>query len=94
MGYRGQVWFQAQTLFDETMRMDSSTASAFYNTLTYMVWHFGQKRGAKMVAIEGRRRNVWKGESSISCLDLHLMSVGAACAMIHSWLLNMHCTHE
>jgi len=43
-----------------------------------------------MVAIEGRRRNVWKGNWSISCLDLHMMSCGAACAMVHSWLLSLH----
>jgi len=43
-----------------------------------------------MVVIEGRRRNVWKGEWSISCLDLHRMSCGAACAMVHSWLLSLH----
>ncbi|KEH21773.1 genomes uncoupled protein [Medicago truncatula] len=92
MGYREQVWFQAQTLFDEMRRMDSSTASAFYNALTDMLWQFGQRRGAEMVVTEGRRRNVWKGEWSISCLDLHLMSCGAACAMVHSWLLNMHST--
>jgi hypothetical protein len=42
MGYGEQVWFRAQTLFDELMRMDSSTASAFYNALTDMLWHFGQ----------------------------------------------------
>ncbi|XP_058722133.1 pentatricopeptide repeat-containing protein GUN1, chloroplastic-like [Vicia villosa] len=92
MGYREQVWFTAQTLFNEIMRMDSSTASAFYNALTDMLWHFGQRRGAQMVAIEGKNRNVWKGEWSISCLDLHLMSCGAGCAMVHDWLLNMHRT--
>ncbi|XP_058727909.1 pentatricopeptide repeat-containing protein GUN1, chloroplastic-like [Vicia villosa] len=90
MGYREQVWFSAQTLFNELMRMDSSTASAFYNALTDMLWHFGQRRGAQMVVIEGKNRNVWKGEWSISCLDLHLMSCGAGCAMVHDWLLNMH----
>lgn len=90
MGYREQVWLSAETLFDELMHMDPSTSSAFYNALTDMLWHFGQRRGAEMVVIEGRRRNVWKGEWSISCLDLHLMSCGAACAMVHSWLLSLH----
>lgn len=42
MGYREKVWFQAQSLFDEVRQMDSSTASAFYNALTDMLWHFGQ----------------------------------------------------
>ncbi|CAI8592010.1 unnamed protein product [Vicia faba] len=92
MGYREQIWFSAQTLFNELMRMDSSTASAFYNALTDMLWHFGQRRGAQMVVIEGKNRNVWKGEWSISCLDLHLMSCGAGSAMVHDWLLNMHRT--
>jgi len=46
MGYREQVWFQAQTLFDEMMRMDSSTASAFYNALTDMLWQFGQVKSS------------------------------------------------
>ncbi len=42
MGHRENVWFQAQSLFDEVRQMDSSTASAFYNALTDMLWHFGQ----------------------------------------------------
>ena len=42
MGYRENVWIQAQSLFDEVKLMDSSTASAFYNALTDMLWHFGQ----------------------------------------------------
>lgn len=41
-GNRKNVWIQAQSLFDEVMMMDSSTASAFYNALTDMLWHFGQ----------------------------------------------------
>lgn len=42
MGYRDNVWVQALSLFDEVKLMDSSTASAFYNALTDMLWHFGQ----------------------------------------------------
>lgn len=42
MGYSENVWIQAQFLFDEVKQMDSSTASAFYNALTDMLWHFGQ----------------------------------------------------
>lgn len=42
MGYRENVWVQAQSIFDELKLMDSSTASAFYNALTDMLWHFGQ----------------------------------------------------
>lgn len=42
MGYRDNVWVKAQSLFDEVKQMDSSTASAFYNALTDMLWHFGQ----------------------------------------------------
>ncbi|KAI9082537.1 hypothetical protein K1719_035406 [Acacia pycnantha] len=89
MGYRENIWVQAQSLFDEVKHMDSSTASAFYNALTDMLWHFGQKRGAQLVVLEGKRRNVWESVWSDSCLDLHLMSCGAACAMVHAWLLNI-----
>lgn len=89
MGYRENVWLQAQSLFDEVKQMDSSTASAFYNALTDMLWHFGQKRGAQLVVLEGKRRNVWESVWSNSCLDLHLMSSGAARAMLHAWLLNI-----
>ncbi|KAK7273256.1 hypothetical protein RIF29_14305 [Crotalaria pallida] len=89
LGYRESIWFKAQSLFDEIKHMDSSTASAFYNALTDMLWHFGQKRGAQLVVLEGRHRNVWKGDWSDSCLDLHLMSCGAACAMVHAWFLNI-----
>lgn len=42
MGFSENVWIQAQYLFDEVKQMDSSTASAFYNALTDMLWHFGQ----------------------------------------------------
>lgn len=92
MGHGQGIWDQAQTLFDELEHMDSSTVSAFYNALTDMLWHFGQKLGAQMVVIEGRNRNVWKGGWSTECLDLHLTSCGAACAMVHSWLLELRTT--
>lgn len=42
MGYRDNVWVKAESLFDEVKQMDSSTASAFYNALTDMLWHYGQ----------------------------------------------------
>ncbi|KAL8544870.1 hypothetical protein ACS0TY_005178 [Phlomoides rotata] len=89
MGHNDKTWSQALLLFDEVKRMDSSTASAFYNALTDMLWHFGQKRGAQHVALEGKRREVWETTWSTSCLDLHLMSSGAARAMVHAWLLNI-----
>nr|XP_043635580.1 pentatricopeptide repeat-containing protein At2g31400, chloroplastic [Erigeron canadensis] len=89
MGHRENVWVHALSLFDEVKRMDSSTASAFYNALTDMLWHFGQKRGAQLVVLEGTRRQVWENTWSDSCLDLHLMSSGAARAMVHAWLLNI-----
>ncbi|XP_027350588.1 pentatricopeptide repeat-containing protein At2g31400, chloroplastic isoform X2 [Abrus precatorius] len=91
-GYKEEVWSQAKALFDEIKQMDSSTASAFFNALTDMLWHFGQKLGAKLVVLEGRNRHVWKDGWSASCLDLHLMSCGAACAMVHAWLLHMRTT--
>ncbi|XWS46542.1 hypothetical protein CRYUN_Cryun14cG0076700 [Craigia yunnanensis] len=89
MGYRENVWIQAQSLFDEVKLVDSSTASAFYNALTDMLWHFGQKRGAQLVVLEGRHQQVWENVWSNSFLDLHLMSSGAARAMVHAWLLNI-----
>lgn len=89
MGYKENVWLRAQTLFDQVKAMDASTASAFYNALTDMLWHFGQKQGAQLVVLEGRRRQVWENVWSDSCLDLHLMSSGAARAMVHAWLLNI-----
>lgn len=42
MGHSENVWLQAASLFDEVRRMDSATASAFYNALTDVLWHFGQ----------------------------------------------------
>lgn len=41
------------------------------------------------MALEGRSRQVWENVWSESCLDLHLMSSGAARAMVHAWLLNI-----
>lgn len=50
MGFSENVWIQAQYLFDEVKQMDSSTASAFYNALTDMLWHFGQVKPRKFQA--------------------------------------------
>ncbi|MQL78539.1 hypothetical protein Taro_010972 [Colocasia esculenta] len=91
MGSR-DAWVQARLLFDQLKRMDSSTAAGFYNALTDMLWHFGQRRGTQLVVFEGRRRNVWENTWSDSCLDLHLMSSGAAQAMVHAWLLDIRST--
>ncbi|KAL3517356.1 hypothetical protein ACH5RR_019945 [Cinchona calisaya] len=89
MGHGDKVWMQALSLFDEVKQMDTSTASAFYNALTDMLWHFGQRRGAQLVVLEGKRQQVWESTWSSSCLDLHLMSSGAARAMVHAWLLSI-----
>ncbi|XP_074316600.1 pentatricopeptide repeat-containing protein GUN1, chloroplastic [Silene latifolia] len=88
-GSRDRVWIQALSLFDEVKQLDTPTASAFYNALTDVLWHFGQKRGAQLVVLEGKNRSVWENVWSTSCLDLHLMSSGAARAMVHAWLLNI-----
>lgn len=89
MGYGDNVWKEALPLFDQVKRMDSSTASAFYNALTDMLWHFGQRKGAQKVVLEGHRRQAWENVWSDSSLDLHLMSSGAARAMVHEWLLKI-----
>lgn len=59
--------------------------------LIYMYIHLIclQRRGAQLVVLEGKRRNVWENTWSNSCLDLHLMSSGAARAMVHAWLLSI-----
>ncbi|KAG1326177.1 putative ATP-citrate synthase beta chain protein 1 [Cocos nucifera] len=88
MGYR-EVWVQAPSLFDELRQMDLPTSSAFYNALTDMLWHLGQKRGAQQVVLEGVQRHVWENAWSEFTLDLHLMSCGAAQAMVHAWLLSI-----
>lgn len=93
MGFMSQVWSLANVLFDEVARLDHSTAAAFYNALADVLWHFGQKKGAQNVVLEARRRRVWVQAWQMSqhqyCLDLHLMSVGAAQAMLHAWLLKI-----
>ncbi|KAK3140005.1 hypothetical protein QOZ80_5AG0393970 [Eleusine coracana subsp. coracana] len=88
MGHR-EVWSQARSLFNQLGRMDSPTSSAFYNALTDVLWHFGQRQGAQQIVLEGVNRRVWENTWSEFCLDLHLMSCGAAQAMVHAWLLNV-----
>lgn len=39
--------------------------------------------------LEGVNRRVWENTWGEFCLDLHLMSCGAAQAMVHAWLLNV-----
>ncbi|KAF7063932.1 hypothetical protein CFC21_070394 [Triticum aestivum] len=88
MGYQ-EIWSQAQSLFNQLGRMDSPTSSAFYNALTDMLWHFGQRQGAQLIVLKGVNLRVWENTWSEFCLDLHLMSCGAAQAMVHAWLLNV-----
>lgn len=88
MGHR-EAWSQARSLFNQLGRMDSPTSSAFYNALTDVLWHFGQRQGAQQVVLEGVNRRVWENTWGDFCLDLHLMSCGAAQAMVHAWLLNV-----
>lgn len=53
MGGRDTVWAQALSLFDQVKCMDPSTASAFYNALTDMLWHFGQVNCSSLIRITG-----------------------------------------
>lgn len=46
-----------------------------------------QRLGAQQVVFEGVNRHVWENTWSEFTLDLHLMSSGAAQAMVHAWLL-------
>lgn len=41
------------------------------------------------MVLEGVQRQVWESAWSEFCLDLHLMSTGAAQAMVHAWLLSV-----
>jgi hypothetical protein len=45
------------------------------------------------VVVAAKRRQVWENawwrSEQQFCLDLHLMSVGAAQAMLHYWLLDL-----
>ncbi|KAL2650116.1 hypothetical protein R1flu_018244 [Riccia fluitans] len=93
MGSREHVWGEAELLFNQIAFMDYATAAAFYNALTDVLWHFGQREGAQKVAVAAKRRRVWENawwrSDQQFCLDLHLMSVGAAQAMLHVWLLDI-----
>ncbi|BBM97800.1 pentatricopeptide repeat domain-containing protein 1 [Marchantia polymorpha subsp. ruderalis] len=93
MGSREHVWGEAEVLFNQIAFMDYATAAAFYNALTDVLWHFGQREGAQKVAVAAKRRRVWENawwrSDQQFCLDLHLMSVGAAQAMLHVWLLDI-----
>lgn len=76
MGQRENVWMQALSLFDEVKQMDSSTASAFYNALTDMLWHFGQvwRSAGRYLKLHG-----WK----ILELRLFLLFIGS-CTTVKS----------
>eukprot|EP00850_Spirogloea_muscicola_P022698 SM000307S11695 [mRNA] locus=s307:21016:26353:- [translate_table: standard] len=85
---------QTERLFDSISCLDRSTGTAFYNALTDLLWHFGQRYGAGKVLAAAQRRKVyanatWSSQQEAG-LDLHLLSVGAALAMLHAWLLDLH----
>ena len=54
-----------------------------------MIGSISQRLGAQKVVLEGVHRQVWENTCSEFSLDLHLMSSGAAQAMVHAWLLNI-----
>lgn len=56
--------------------------------LTCFFYHL-QRRGTQQVVLEGVQRQVWENTWNEFTLDLHLMSSGAAQAMVHAWLLSM-----
>lgn len=88
------VWKQAEIVFDAVEKCDRSTGMAFYNALTDVLWHFGQRAESFRVLQVARSRQVyirpiWQSEAEGCTVDLHLMSVGAALTMLHSWLLDL-----
>ncbi|KAF8052175.1 hypothetical protein N665_1594s0008 [Sinapis alba] len=95
MGHRENLWLQAQSLFIKVKEMDGSlvrplaVCSGIYHT--DIVEAQGLEQGAQLVALEGRSRQVWENMWSNSCLNLHLPSSGGARAMVHAWLINIHC---
>ncbi|KAJ7560973.1 hypothetical protein O6H91_03G008200 [Diphasiastrum complanatum] len=94
MGALNAIWHKAEQLFDQMMCMDHSTARSFYNALADFLWQFGQREGARRIVAAAKQRQVWENAWQFSeqqmCLDLHLMSVGAAQAMLHLWLLYIY----
>ncbi|KAG2296753.1 hypothetical protein Bca52824_043422 [Brassica carinata] len=80
----------AQSLFDKVNEMDGSSASAFYNALTNMLRCSGTLvRKDHTDIVKAKSRQVWENVWSKSCLNLHIMFSGAACQMVHVWLLNI-----
>eukprot|EP00475_Leptophrys_vorax_P001886 TRINITY_DN1106_c0_g1_i1.p1 TRINITY_DN1106_c0_g1~~TRINITY_DN1106_c0_g1_i1.p1 ORF type:complete len:572 (-),score=47.85 TRINITY_DN1106_c0_g1_i1:469-1959(-) len=85
---RGEV----DAMFVAVAQLDASTAIAFFNALNDLLWRFNQQAQALRVMGSARRLGVYegavwsKGEAAETVLDLHLMSVGAALAMLHLWL--------
>ncbi|CAI7891910.1 unnamed protein product [Closterium sp. NIES-53] len=82
-------------LFAAVAALDSSTSIAFFNALNDLLWRFNQRVQAVRVTRGARRVGVYEGavwskaEAQEWVLDLHLMSVGAAMAMLHLWLLDL-----
>lgn len=69
--------------------MCAQDTTFFFFLIEFFYVFFFQRRGAQLVVLEGKRRQVWDNAWLDSCLDLHLMSIGAAQAMVHAWLLNI-----
>lgn len=83
------VLYSYRSLYEQSMiKLWTSPGISTFLMLYYSSL-FHQKQGAQLVVLEGKNRNVWENVWSTSCLDLHLMSSGAARAMVHAWLLNI-----
>ncbi|CAI5500786.1 unnamed protein product [Closterium sp. Naga37s-1] len=86
---------ESKQLFAAVAALDSSTSIAFFNALNDLLWRFNQRVQAVRVTRGARRVGVYEGavwskaEAQEWVLDLHLMSVGAAMAMLHLWLLDL-----
>lgn len=102
--YTDKLYFRKKTILFHFWQLQSfviSQSSKFHSfcrisyvnvfqisTYVYVLGLF-QRQGAQQVVLEGVNRRVWENTWGDFCLDLHLMSCGAAQAMVHAWLLNV-----
>nr|CAB3466172.1 unnamed protein product [Digitaria exilis] len=83
-----------QKMVQQGVRPNVVTFSAILNACRYafivsLDLSNANRQGAQQVVLEGVNRHVWENTWNEFCLDLHLMSCGAAQAMVHAWLLNV-----
>ncbi|CAK9215004.1 unnamed protein product [Sphagnum jensenii] len=90
-----KLWESVSQMLEELKAQPKVMQYSFCNTVIDVLWSLGLRGRAAQVLSLARENQVYNHEFCIYsttewCLDLHRLSVGAACTMLLMWLEELH----